>query len=91
MRDSEIIPRLKKICQALKGRLEYPGQVEVKTDDGKYFVFGYVNGPLGVNIYEFDTNYYSGQGPAESFECNHKDCKIELEIAWAIEIIKEHG
>jgi hypothetical protein len=91
MKDSEIIPRLQKIQQAIKGVLNYPGMVEVKSDSGKYFVFGYVNGPLGVDIYEFDSNYYSGVGPADSFVCNREDCTIEFEIGWAMGIIQEHG
>jgi hypothetical protein len=79
--------RLQNLAEVSGGSFEFPGIVVVMRTE-KVLVFGYANGPLGVDVYSSRQDYYNTGRTETSYECGHQNCVSEL--TWAFRILEQH-
>jgi hypothetical protein len=64
--------------------VEYPGCIQVQTEEGPVWVIGTANGPFGADYYEWKQDMIDGNPPARSVESDIPTDSQPADIASAI-------
>lgn len=75
------IGRLKIIRWFIGGDLQYPCSLTTENKKKWFYVLGFANISLGVNIYENIESYLDGEQPFACYECKYKN--IIKQVVWA--------